>query len=187
MNWKFLISISLIFITENCLSQKPRINPGVVETKAINTAIQDFLKTKKFLKKDSVFDVDVFKISDDLVGVSIFGVDNRLIPSNKVRIGTHQPGFPTKYFEQSGKLFYWYDSTYDVTSKLIAALSRFNQIDSINVNGFVGLPIQKTDDSKKGAQYYFCNCDLTKYRRVYTSIAMGWYSPPNVHCDCGMK
>jgi hypothetical protein len=152
---------------------------------AVHNAIIDFLNSGgTSLKRDNVFSVGIEDIGDTIIGVSIFGDVNKLVPTSKNKIGTSQPGFPTRYFEREGKLFYWYDPDHPITTDLIAILSMYKHIDSLNVNGFVGIPSQTIDESKKATDYFFCKCDLQKYKRIRTSIAMGYYKPPELECSC---
>jgi hypothetical protein len=118
------------------------------------------------------------------LGISFFGTENKLLPNAEDKIGTHNPHFPTRFSVQGGKLFYWYDSTFNINKELISALVRFNHIDSLNVKGFVGIPgtSSSIDDSKKGADYYFCKRNLLKYKRIITRTAMGWYEAPSINC-----
>jgi hypothetical protein len=159
-----------------CFSQKKETDL------AIQIAVKDFLHAGKLIKEDSVFDISITNTSDDVLGVSIFGSTNKLLPTSKNIVGTSYKGFPTNYIEEGNKLFYWYDSTKNITADLIAELSRYKLIDSLNVNGFVGIPDALRDDSKKAAHYYFCKCNLQVYKKVYTNHAMGWYDPPKVSC-----
>jgi hypothetical protein len=75
-------------------------------------------------------------------------------------IGSSYSNFPTDYYIVNSKLFFWYDSTKYVSEKLINALADYHQIDSMNVNGIIGLPEQLIDDSKKGIDYYFCRNNI---------------------------
>jgi hypothetical protein len=152
---------------------------------AAQNAIIDFLNSgSKLLKQDTVFSISFKKIGDTVIGVSIFGNTNKLVPTSKNKIGTSERGFPTRYFEHEGKLFYWYDPDHSITTDLIAVLSKYKHVDSLNVNGFVGIPLYRIRESKKATDYYFCKCDLRKYKKVRTSIAMGYYKPPELDCSC---
>ena len=39
------------------------------------------------------------------------------------------------------------------------------------------------NDSDKGADYYFCKNNLSKYKRVVTNIGLGYYKPPKLKCN----
>ncbi len=80
---------------------------------------------------------------------------------------------PTRYNIINGKLFYLWDDNYPVTQEMITVLWKFNllQMDLI-------IPDFSTDDSQKGADYYFCKNNLSQYKRVVTSIGLGYYKLP---------
>jgi hypothetical protein len=63
---------------------------------------------------------------------------------------------------------------------LINKLTRLNRIDTVILRK--SYPTWIVDDSQKALDYYFCKGNLKKYRKVYTSIAMGWYDPPKLYC-----
>jgi len=177
--------IIFIFLLGGCSSFKKMLTEQGNQNEAVHNAIIDFLNSEStLLKQNNVFSIDIENIGDTVIGISVFGDVNKLVPTSKNKIGTSQPGFPTKYIEQSGKLFYWYDSRSQITSELINVLSQYKHIDSLNVNGFVGIPSHTLDESKKSTDYYFCKCDLRKYKKVHTSIAMGYYKPPELECGC---
>ena len=117
--------------------------------------------------------------------VSITGTKNKLLPGESNKIGTNIPYFPTRFLIYHEKLFYWYDSTNVITLELISVLSQYGHIDSLNVNGFVGIPetSSEIDERKKAAHYYFCKKNLRKYKRVVTNIALNYYKPPKLKCN----
>lgn len=150
----------------------------------LKIAINDFVETEKISKIDSVFHVDFTTIDENVIGVSIFGTLNKLVPTPENSIGSSNPGFPTKYCIINSKLFYWYDSTSIVNLDLVNVLSEYHQIDSVNVNGIIEIPEQRIDDSKKGVDYYFCRCNAHKYKKVTTNRDLGYYKPPRLKCRC---
>ena len=95
------------------------------------------------------------------------------------------PYFPITYIENNDKLFYWYSPQHHISYELISVLSKYNLIDSLNVDGFVGISETSSiiDDFKNGIDYYFCNNNFLKYRKVSTLIAFGWYDPPKLNCE----
>lgn len=159
--------------------KKTQISKGN-QNDAIKNAVIDFLHSKRFMKGDSVFSIRTQNITDDIFGVSIFGVTNNISVITENEINYSYKAFPTKYLEQNGKLFYWIDSTEIVPIELINKLSNMNRIDTAIIRKF--LPVRVTDDSKKALDYYFCKSNLKNYKRIYTKIAMGWYDFPKLNC-----
>jgi hypothetical protein len=139
---------------------------------AIKNAIYDFTNTSRFSKKDSVFYVFVEDLEEKYWNVAILSEENKLFPTEKNKIGSNRPYFPTKYLIENKKLFYWYDSTSFVTNDLVEVLVKYNQIDSLNANGFVGIPDYTKDESKPGMLYYFCKCNILKYKKIISVKTM---------------
>jgi len=148
----------------------------------IRMAINDFAKLDKLSSEDSVFSVDIFSINDDIIGVSIIGAINKLVPTPENGLGSSQPNFPTQFCVVNSKLFYWYDSTEKVNLDLIKVLSAFHQIDSVNVNGIESIPEVLIDDSKEGVDYFFCRKNIAKYKKIVTNRGKGYYKPPKIKC-----
>jgi hypothetical protein len=156
------------------------------ENDAARNAITDFLHTGgKLVTNDTVFSVHINNVGDKIV-VRLRGAsDFKVAPNSKNKIGTSYAFFPTMYLEHDHKLFYWYDSTHTITKDLIGVLSKYKHIDSLNVNGFVGIPDSSpgNDGYKKPVYYYFCKCNLRKYKKIVTG-ALGHYNSPELGCDC---
>jgi len=154
---------------------------------AVNNAVIDFLHGDRLSKKDTRFSIHVLDISDGVLGIWIIGTDQKVLPGPDDKIGTNHPGFPTRYIVQDGKLFLWYDSTFNITNDLIGVLSKHSFIDSVNVNGFVGIPPYSNNDRKEAADYYFCKGNFRKYKKIHSSIAMSRRAPPKFVCNFKSK
>lgn len=163
-------------------SQQLTLKEDYTSSSVIKIAIDDFVQSEKISKKDTVYHVEIVDVDENIIGVSIIGADNKWVPSTINVIGSSYSNFPTEYYIINSKLFSWYDSTKYVSEKLIYALADYHQIDSMNVNGFIGLPEQIIDDSKKGADYYFCRNNIYKFKKVITNRAIGYYKPPRINC-----
>lgn len=175
--------------------------------KAINNAVLNFSNSCKLYKNDSVFSVSfedsVFllafdrgasrwyrdKFYDDIVLVSISAhrisvpceehCDKFLYTTNTT-VGS-KGKLPSRYIEKDGKLFYWWDDDYPLTEEMLAILWKYNLLYD-DTKGLIGFPQFTIDDSQKGAHYYFCKNDLSKYKRVITNIGFGYYKPPKLKC-----
>jgi hypothetical protein len=148
---------------------------------AIKNAITDFLHSRKYAKRDSIFSVRIVNLGENIIGVSLFGQINKLKIYTKNEVDYSYDNFPSDYLVQNGKLFFWRDSTKKASDKLINMMSKMKLIDTVIVGKF-GFNSQ-TDDSKKGVDYYFCKSNLKIYRRVYTTYAMGYYDAPKIDCE----
>ena len=169
---------------------------------AIRIAIADFSNTCRLFKKDSVFCVDyndsVFEKATLVVGTFNDGHTlqwkrgDLLDGMACVEIGaasyyqhyySEDPEdanshLPTKYVIVRGKLFYWRDEKHEVTEDIIGVLWRYNVLQSESI-----IPDFFEDENAKGAHYFFCKKNLSKYKRVVTNKALGYYSPPRVTCN----
>ncbi|HTD42290.1 MAG TPA: hypothetical protein VK671_16785 [Mucilaginibacter sp.] len=177
-----LLVIFLPFL-EKCSNWKTSLVAKGSQKDAIQNAITDFLKTDPLSKRDTVFSVRLENIGDTILGVSILGYPDKLLPSSRNKIGTNYPNFPTNYVERNGKLFYWYDSDKSITEEIITVLNKYHKIDSLNINGFKGFPARQTGDSKKSVQYFFCQSNFTNYKKEHTTLSLGSYKPPHLECD----
>jgi hypothetical protein len=122
-------------------------------------------------------------MNDNILGISIGGDYDKLRPGPNDKIGD-KTSLPSRYTEKEGKLFYWDDSTKVLTKEVVNVLSKYNVMDSVNIEGVVELPrFDSANHYKKGVHYYICKNDLTKYKKVTTSIGMGYYDAPSLNCN----
>lgn len=161
----------------------------------IQNAILDFVANCNLYKKDSLFFVSFedtvyrqklkqitnikFELTqenafyDGIVAVSIIKGGNYQYyysEGTKVKL-------PSRHIIKDGKLFYWWDDKYPVSEEMIAVLWKYNLLQT----DFI-IPEFSTNDNQKGADYYFCKNDMSKYKRVITNIGLGYYKPPKLKC-----
>lgn len=170
----------LILLFWSCSSWKDVMVAEGSHNDAIQNAIQDFVNTVNLSRKDSVFAVYIKNINDKILGIGISRDVNTLLVITEDSVEFSYHGFPTRYFEQDGKLFYWDDPTVSVTDDLIATFTRYNLVDTMIVNVYI--PERIIEHSIKGADYYFCKDNLLRYKKVITGKAMGLYDPPKIKC-----
>jgi len=181
INMKKRYFLAIIFLFGSCSSWKNILIAEGNYNTAVQNAVHDFLNTSIHSKEGNVFSVDVESVNNDIIRITILNDQDKLVPTPENRKGTNKPYFPTNYIEQEEKLFYWYDSTAVISDELIWILSRYNHIDSINVNEIVEIR-GVFDDSKKAVEYYFCKNNLLKYKKNVTRIGRGNYEPPKIKC-----
>jgi hypothetical protein len=184
MKAKYLTTFAaLILVSCNTAWRSAQLSVGGHEQAARN-AIADFLNTSALSKIDSVFSITFADMTDGILGVGIYGVttktwvmrDGDIIKTNAL---------PNNYIEQNGKLFYWKDSTGKISYETIAMLKKYNWVDTAIRNVYI--PMKMIDETKKGTDYYFCKCNLKRYKKVATPIEMGHYIPPKLKCSCYIK
>lgn len=174
------ILIILVILSSSCSSWRGILIAEGDQNAAIQNAIYDFLHSGK-ASNDTVYAVYVKNISNHVLGVSISADPNTLLVITEDSIDYSYRGFPTRYLEHQGKLFYWDDSTSSVTNDLIATFTRYNRVDTMVMNVFI--PERIISHGKKGFDYYFCKDNLLKYKKVHTTIALGRYDPPKLKCN----
>ncbi|MEJ7609949.1 MAG: hypothetical protein WKF88_02090 [Ferruginibacter sp.] len=155
------------------------------ESDPIKIAIIDFLDYRKFRTDDTVFIITVKNIRESILGINIFAEKNKVAVISSDEKSYSYSSFPNNFIETNGKLFYWKDSTKQKSLELIAKLAKMDRIDTAIVGKY--LPNRIIDDSQKGVNYYFCNSDLKKYKRVITSVAIGFYKIPEFICPAALK
>jgi hypothetical protein len=204
MKVQIIISLTVLLSIFGCSSlRKSMATTGEnLQETAIQTAILDFSTHCNLFKKDSVFRVNfsdsVFNegfwlrvdeksnkngtthirkrgsLYDGIVAVEISAnVDYQYYYSEETK-----DKLPSRYIIKNGKLFYWWDDNYPVTEEMIAVLWKYNLLQTDLI-----IPEFSIDESKKGAHYYFCKSDLSKYKRVVTNIGLGYYKPPKLNCN----
>lgn len=107
--FKIIIITVSVFLIEDCAVNKWRdtLTQTGSTNDAINNAVKDFANTSKLCKKDSVFEVSLDSISDDIFRIVISVNDCDIYPTSKDTVGAYDPLFPTNYVVINEKLFYW--------------------------------------------------------------------------------
>ena len=193
----FLILISSTLVC--CDSYRNQLFNSGDKNQAILNAVIDFSNTTSSYNKYSVFYVKSYdtlyrkvleKVSDrnykwinskpynDIIAITISGSNDKHRFELTENNGIGTKGFlPSKYIEKDGKLFIWYDDTISMNEKTLSILKKYNLI-VIDEPGMI-----TTDETKKGAHYYFCRKNLKKYKKKLSNIAIGFYDAPEINCD----
>jgi hypothetical protein len=172
--------IICLLLIASCTAWKDVLVTEGDQNDAIQNAIYDFLNSGNLSKEDSVFNISIKDYNEQVLAISIYGSTNKLLISTENSINYDYSGLAVDYRKMEGKLFYWYDSTKEVTPEIINTLTEYNMIDTTILNVYI--PPRHIDHSKKGIDYYFCKNDLRKYKKVKTNKALGYYDPPNMNC-----
>ncbi|MBZ9730540.1 hypothetical protein LB467_12670 [Salegentibacter sp. JZCK2] len=199
---KFLLGVIALVSLKGCVTFKDNLVQDGGREEFIHNAILDFSNSTRLFKKDSVFSVSfddtlyrmsLHKISDGnsawikgkpYVGiktVNIIGTYNKMLLTDSTKVGS-KGYLPSRYVEKDGKLFYWWDNDYPLTEETLAVFEKYNILQD-DAGGWLKFPDMSTDDAKKGADYYFCENDLTNYKKVITNIAIGYYDAPKLNCN----
>lgn len=200
---KMLVFLLISYLFEGCYSPKAIIKNGEnITESAICNAISDFTDNCNLFKRDSIFYVSIrdtalylvlqSNMNDtrwvceqtypDILTIEISSDINKIPYLSDAIIGS-KGKLPSRYLIIKGKLFYWDDDNYPLTEETLAIYKKYNALtDIIDVNNKV-LPDLIIDDAQEAAHYYFCKKNTSKYKRVITSVALGYYKPPRVKCD----
>ena len=196
---KIIISLLWLLLTD-CYSQEKYIPQSTNFAEfAIYEAITDFADNCRLFKQDSIFYIttlDTLKhytlqrnqgtlewicdsIYANLFVINIIPSINKLFYLPDAVVGS-KGKLPSRYVIVKGKLFYWRDRDYPLTEEMLSVLKKYNVLTDMIYDGM--LPEYSINDAQKGASYYFCRNDLSKYKRVVTNIATEYYSPPKLKC-----
>lgn len=190
-----VLSILVLMLFGGCSPRRPytALDATTLQDVAISMAIQDFSTSCPLFKRDSVF----YVAFEDSVfhKPALVRVNERSHTHEWIR-GEHldgevcvcisggvamqytfaeqyRAGLPTRYAIRDNKLFYWKDDNYPVSEEMINVLRKYGLLTMDD--SFLDF---YEDDSRKGADYYFCKNNPSKYKRVVTNIAFGYYEPP---------
>lgn len=175
-----LIVLLFSLAVESCSSLK---NSQIIrENNAINVAINDCLKNKKFIKGDSIFSVSFQEINDDMIAVTISAKRNKINVTTVDEKNYSYNSFPTNFIEKDGLLFFWNDTTQKIVpTELLDKLYAFNKVDTAIL--YKNIPEYVIDDSQKAAHYFFCKTNLKNYKAKITKYAIGYFKTPSINCD----
>lgn len=176
MNRYYLICILLL-----CSCATLKKNMVINGNDAIKNAISDFIHTEsRLLKSDNTFLVSTDTIGSSIV-VTIMGDPNAILLITEEDGSYSYRAFPTMLVETNGKLFFGYDKTKNVTDTIVNTLYRYNFVDTMIVNTHI--PDRIINDAKKGVIYYFCENDLSIYKKIDANTLTKYYKPPQIKCD----
>ena len=198
----FIFLILVIFSLNCCASFKNELKQTGDRNDAVQNAIMDFTNNRSLYKKDSVFFISFLdtvhkmvleklddrnyrcikgEIYEGIVVVSIAASYNQFLLTADTKVGS-KGKLPTRHIEKNGKFFFWCDNDYPLTEKTLAVFSKYNLLQD-DEGGIIKFPDFIIDDAQKGADYYFCKNNLTKYKKVITNIGIGYYDIPNLKCS----
>lgn len=189
-------------LSTGCATLKNDFNQSGGLNETVQNAILDFSTTRLY-KNDSVFSISYFDTlysmsldktdpnnykwvkGDVKKGIAAVGIRpnyNQLLLTADAKVGSKNSKLPTRFTISEGKLFYWWDKDYPLTER---ALSIYKQYDLLqdDEGGLITVPDFKTNDAQNAVHYYFCEKDLTNYKKVVTSKGIGYYEPPKLTCN----
>ena len=200
-----LVFVAIFIIS--CATYKKEMyhGEGTLEQARMN-AIIDFAATYKtprsLLKKRDGKPFNVFwaveyeKAKDTMPETYIFSLypdrQGHISLSTKDIVGKTTDWFPTRYKEMNGKLFLWKDSLVPLSREIIEVIHSYGILDSTDVKKDLGLLPDNFEDTRLAissqeysgsAAFYFCKNDVSKYKKVKTNIAIGYYTPPKLDCE----
>jgi hypothetical protein len=150
---------------------------------AIDNVVTDFLHTSKFVKKDSVFNISVTDLNNNVLIIGIAIPSDIVRPSYKNKVGTYDNIFPTQYIIKNGYLFYWNDSTQVITQELFDVLKQYEHIDFSWTELSYEMIYAVHDDGVEGTLYYICKDNYKNYKKTGISNINKRYRIPVLKCN----
>lgn len=175
------IIIPVIFLS--CSSLKKGLELNNDENEPIEVAIQDFTKSSKLFKKDSVFSVELLGLinNKEVIVVRIGRNVTKLLLTKDATVGSLGK-LPSRFIEKDGKLFFWWDDEYALTENTLTVLKKYHLLQD-DQNGSIKVPDNIIfNDSQKAVHYYFCKGDYTNFKKVTTNKGIGYYEIPLLNC-----
>ena len=174
--------------------EQARMN-AIIDFAATYKTPQYFLKERKGKPFDVFWAVEYEKAKDTMPETYIFSLypdrQGHISLRAKDIIGKTTDWFPTKYKEINGKLFLWHDSLVPLSREIIEVIHSYGILDSTDIKMGLGLLPDNFEDTRVaitsqrysgGAAFYLCKNDVSKYKKVKTNIAIGYYTPPKLDC-----
>lgn len=173
----------VVLIVLSCTSWKTVTNTKGGTYEAIENAINDFIKSNKHASKDTVFFIYTKEISEDILGVNVSATYDKVLISTEDNISYTYEGLPSGFIEKGNNFFYWHDEvgTNPERSISISVLQKFNLLDTMIVNAY--MPPSTVSHDTKVTDYYFCKNELSRFKKVRTTKAMGYYKVPKLRCN----
>jgi hypothetical protein len=122
------------------------------------------------------------KAYPEIIAVNIVSTPFKFLFDTTARMDMQNRVIPTRVIEKDGRLFIWNDDHYTLTDSTLKILNKFHLVERGTKRDLDRFLIFGTDDSKRGATYYFCRSNLSVYKRVITNVAIGYYNPPHITC-----
>lgn len=179
MKPRYFLLFILSFLFIGCSSWKGGLTAYGNYEVAINNAIIDYLNTSGLNKEFNTFHI-IKSSNESIIGISINGDTNKW-QLGDIKIGDNRKYFPSRFKEVDGKLFYWSDSTVAVSDHIIHIMKKYNVIDTTKYPNYI-IPDESGRYSKGAVHYYFCSTNYLKYKKVKTTISIGYYKPPSLNC-----
>lgn len=206
MKNSFKIYISIFIFTSQLLGCTPKrtvVNRGIgdIELARMN-AIVDFASSyetpKRFLKKRHGCSFNVFQVyasnldtNTQYFLVSIIPEDESISIRVEHRLGEiPSTNFPNRFIIKDEKLFLWNDGHTKLGNDILNAMLEFSVLDSTDLKWELGLlpadfedtRLITIDDRLEAYNYFICRNDVSKFKKVVTYKALGYFDPPVINC-----
>lgn len=193
----------LIFIFISCATPKKQVHTreGNIEQARMNV-ILDFVEKyktpRRYLKEREEKPFNVFhfvreeQLNHNTLLLSILPEIDKISMLLEDKLGEIPRNyFPNRYIIEEGKLFLWNDGVTPLQSDVIETMHKYEVLDSIDVKMQLGLlpdsfedtRIITIDDRLESYNYFVCNKDFSRFKRVVTYKAFGYYKLPKLNCS----
>lgn len=198
-----VIIVAVIFMMCSCASFKSELIPNGGKDEAIQNAITDFSSTSSIYRTNDVFVLEVydplFRMTlknidnrndkwvkdypiEGIIAVKVSASNNKMLLTDSVLIGS-KGKLASRFFEKDGKLFYWWDDDYPLTKEALDIFKKFDLLTDNDLDGAIEFFDSGVNDAQKAVHFFFCKTDLRNYRKNTSSVAIGYYTPPELDCN----
>lgn len=195
-----ILVFTLIFLS--CATYKNQLHVGIgdIEQARMNVVI-DFVNTyktpKRYLKRRQGKPFKVFSfvreksLDNSTYLLSILPNIESISMRTEDKVGEiPRDYFPNKYIVKEGKLFLWNDGETPLQDDVLEAMNKFGVLDSTDIkmelgllpNDFEDTRMITIDDRLESYNYFICKNDISKFKKVVTYKAFGYYKTPKINC-----
>ncbi|WP_339625035.1 hypothetical protein [uncultured Winogradskyella sp.] len=195
MNIKLPLLISVLLIVVNCSSKKQSMKDSHSIDSTIDKTILDFSKTDDLFKGYTVFEITQREVlqhvkgnidstkyrlvngrpHQSLIQVIVKVSDLHIEATLASEIGTKSKIIPSRYHIKDNKLFYWWDSNFEVTQDTFDTLTSFGVINTQEKT-------IESNEGQKGVNYYFCSNNTEKFIKLESNEALSSYNTSPLFC-----
>ena len=195
MTKRIFTYLTVLILIISCSTYRDSLILYGNKNQAIRNTIIDFRNSSRIYKKHKVFEVEFIdtlyrkelekidernyrwingKPYENIFAINISAMTNKLVYS----ISDSLKYLPNRYIEQDGKLFFWKDDNYELDKETIEIFKKYEVVREGGLS-----PEFVIDETKKAVDYFICRSDFTKYKKVTTSTAIGYFDAPKVNCE----
>lgn len=184
---------------QSCDSEKQNLNQSNGSDQTIKTVIEDFSKTEKLYRNNSIFGLakkdvlqlvkksdtvsdEAYKMINNIPYLALTHITINVNPISlsedaKSQIGQKGITIPTRYLVKDNKLFFWWDKNYPFKEDAYKVYKKFGLIDNQSESR------NRYDENPEGKHYYFCGKNNDEFIKVNLKEDLSNYDNAHLICD----